>query len=382
MRANEGDLLRKLVHRILQIQLPWRLRLLLQRNSKLRSTVLTPLKNWPPSARLIARVKRYQVAQSVQHRMVSLGWSRCPECPRALLDAAGAKVGDRLYVIRGYQDVGTVNNKIFVFDLGRERWGDTIDPPARLAHSHAAACSDGVRFIYGVSGQLGPQCHPAITDGFAFDTLKGIWRELPALPAPRYAGTMQILGNRLHFVGGAMADRYTPASNHWSLAVEDGQAIENYWREEAPNPRPAMHRGSAAIGQSMYVFGGQQGDFVAIDRDPNYTCTGKTRETYFADTYRFSPGDNHWTRLRDMPVPASHIDFSVVVSGESVHVIGGQIYKHPEHFRLRLTDLIQTYSVIADHWSIGGYLPYRLKIPVCCIHHGHLYCLTGQRDER
>jgi len=298
-----------------------------------------------------------------------------------LYDAAGAKVGDRLYVIRGYQDPSTVNNKIFVFDLGRERWVDMIDPPARLGHSHVAVCSDGAQFIYAVSGQLGPQCRPAITDSFAFDTLKGIWRELPALAAPRYAGTMQILGNRLHFVGGALPDRYTPASDHWSLAVKDGQAIENRWRDEVSIPRPAMHRGSAAIGQSMYVFGGQQGDFVAIDGDPNYTCTGKTRETYLADTYRFNSRDRRWTRLRDMLVPASHTDFSVVVSGDLVHVIGGQIYKNPEHFRLRLTDLIQTYDVIADRWSVGGYLPYRLKLPICGIHHGRLYCITGQRDE-
>ena len=102
------------------------------------------------------------------------------------------------------RSLATVNSKIFVFDLGREQWVGEIDPPARLAHSHMAVCSDDVRFIYGVSGQLGPQCHPAITDSFAFDTIKGIWRELPALPAPRYGGTMQLLGNRLHFVGGAL----------------------------------------------------------------------------------------------------------------------------------------------------------------------------------
>ena len=93
-----------------------------------------------------------------------------------------------------------------------------------------------------------------------------------------------------------------------------------------------MHRGSAAIGKSLYVFGGQQGDFVAIDGDPNYTCSGKTREIYFADTYRFDSEDERWTRLRGMPVPASHSDFSVVVTGDSVQVIGGQIYKHPDQF--------------------------------------------------
>jgi hypothetical protein len=41
------------------------------------------------------------------------------------------------------------------------------------------------------------------SDSFAFDTLKAIWRQLPALPAVRYAGTMQLVGNRLHFVRGS-----------------------------------------------------------------------------------------------------------------------------------------------------------------------------------
>ena len=58
-----------------------------------------------------------------------------------------------------------------------------------------------------------------------------------------------------------------------------------------------------------------------------------------------------------MPVPASHTDFSVVVSGNSVHVIGGQIYKHPEHFRLRLTDLIQTYMSLPTNGRSADIFP-------------------------
>ena len=358
---------------------PRRLRALL-RKSRALSSLLAMLQDFPPTARLIAHVRGGPI-QSLRQRAKVLGWSLCQSCPHSLYDASGAKVGDRLYIIRGYRRLGIVNNKILVFDLNNERWVETIDCPVGLAHSHHAVCSDGVRFIYVVSGQLGPQCHPAIADGFAFDTLRKTWRALPALPAPRYAGTMQLLGNRLHFVGGALPDRYTPASNHWSLAVEEGQAIEDRWRDEPPIPRPAMHRGSAAIGGSLYIFGGQQGDFIAIPGDANYTCTGETRETYLADTYRFRLGDLQWARLRDMLVPASHTDFSVVSVGETVHVVGGQIYKHPENFRLRLTDLVQTYDVEADRWSISGCLPYRLKLPVCVSHHDALYCTTGQRDQ-
>lgn len=348
---------------------------------KIRSGLLTRFERWPPTARLVRLARASRVKQGGHDRANILGWSRCPKCPRALHDAGGTKIGGRLFVFCGYQDIASVNNKIFVFDLGRGRWVDTVEAPSGFPHSHMAICSDGVRFFYVVSGQRGAQCSTAIADGFAFDSLKRIWRELPALPAPRYAGTMQLLGERLHFVGGALPDRYTPASDHWSLAVKGGQAIDTCWREEAPIPRPAMHRGSVAIEDSLYVFGGQAGDFIAIKGDPNYTCTGNTQETYFPDTYRYDSGDKKWTRLCDMLVPASHTDFSVVAFDGLVHVIGGQVYKHTKNFRLRLTDLIQTYDVIADRWSIGGFLPYRLKVPVCAIHRERLYCTTGQKDR-
>jgi len=343
--------------------------------------VRTWIKEFPPSAFLIARGQRHQALKDLRHRDALLGWSLSPDCPRPLYDAAGATIGERFYVIRGYRRADAVNAKIFVFDLRRKQWLKTIEPPDRLPHSHMAVCSDGARFLYCASGQLGAQCRPAIADAFIFDTLRGTWQSLPPLPAPRYAGTMQLLDNRLHFVGGAKPDRYTPASDHWSLAIEDGRPIENNWRDESPVPRAAMHRGSAVIGGALYLFGGQQGDFVAITDDPNYTCTGKTKEAYLADTYRYCPCEKRWTRLRDMLVPASHTDFSVVTSGALVHVVGGQIHKHPEHFELRLTDHIQTYDVAADRWSVSGYLPYRLKLPICGIHHDTLYCSTGQRDQ-
>ena len=290
-------------------------------------------------------------------------------------------MGGRLYVIRGYVGLCTVSDKIFVFDMRTERWTEASPPPARLAHSHAAICSDGSRFIYVASGQLGPQCSPAIADSFSFDSVREQWRELPPLPEPRYAGTMQLLGDRLHFVGGARSDRYTAATDHWSLAVKEGQAQEPTWRVEPPVPLATMHLGSTVIGDALYTFGGQQGDFTAIPGDPDYTCTGMTQESYFPDVYRYSPSDRKWTRLADMPIPVSHIDFSVIHADGKIHVIGGQVYKHPETFRLRLTDAIQSYDVATNRWSISGVYPCRNKIPVCGTYKGALFCTTGQRDH-
>lgn len=82
-----------------------------------------------------------------------------------------------------------------------------------------------------------------------------------------------------------------------------------------------------------------------------------------------------------MLIPASHNDFSTVWDGEEVHLLGGQVFKHPKTFRLRLTNAIQSYNPAEDRWRISGRLPYRLKIPVSAIHAGILTITTGQRDR-
>jgi glycosyltransferase involved in cell wall biosynthesis len=359
-----------------------RLRILIRKSSKL-SALLIWLEDFQATGRLIALANGSPITnvRREHRRAATMAWSTASNCPRALYDAAGAKVGNALYIVKGYRRLGVINNKIFVFDLLRGRWMKAIDAPARLAHSHQAVCSDGARFIYVASGQLGPQCHPAIADCFSFDTKLRTWRKLPDLPEPRYAGTMQLLSGRLHFVGGALLDRYKPACDHWSLGVIGADPVEDSWRKEPPIPLAAMHRGSAVVGDTIYVFGGQQGDFVAIPGDPNFTCRGDTPENYLGDTYRYTPTTGEWKRVSEMLVPVSHTDFSVVPIGKTVHVIGGQIYKNYQHFRLRLTDLIQTYDVDSDSWSISGYLPYRLKSPICASHNGTITCSTGQRDQ-
>jgi N-acetylneuraminic acid mutarotase len=366
----------RILLKVFETELP----LKLLKNRQTRNAVITRLSKWPPTSRLVDHAWRHRIIHRLRYRGLVPAWSAAEESPLALYDAQGAKVGDKLYLFGGYRSLDKVSDKILVFDFAQQRWA-TAERPSRLAHSHMAVCSDGCRFIYAVSGQHGAQCRPAISDGFSFDAQEQAWRDLPQLPASRYAGTMQLLGNRLHFVGGALPDRYTASNDHWSLAVKEGRALESYWREEPPIPLAAMHRGSAVIGNRLYTFGGQQGDYVAIAGDPCYTCTHETQENYFADTYRYDPEEKSWSRLRDMLMPASHTDFSVVVCGNVVHVIGGQVYKHPEHFGLRLTDLIQSYDVNSDRWFVAGHLPYRLKLPVCTTHQDHLYCITGQRDE-
>ncbi|KQW74098.1 hypothetical protein ASC89_27240 [Devosia sp. Root413D1] len=190
---------------------------------------------------------------------------------------------------------------------------------------------------------------------------------------------MQYWRGRLHLVGGADEDRWTARADHWSLAVSGGRTDEAGWRAEQPIPVAGMHGSSAVLGDSLYVFGGQQGDFQAIPGDPDCTCTGRTPETYLSSAFRLSDPSGPWTRVADLPIAVSHADFSTIVVDGRILLIGGQVYKDPEQFYLRLTDAIQAYDPLADRWSMFGYLPHKLKIPVVGRLGDRLFVVAGQR---
>lgn len=306
-------------------------------------------------------------------------WERIESCPKRLLDPGGAQIGNRMYVICGFSDQATISNQIHVLDMDKRKWIDPIKIPHDLPHSHSAVANDGKRFIYIAGGQHGPNCRPAVSSVYCLDVSDNTWHSLPPLPSPRYAGTMQIWKGKLHYVGGADVDRWTPRAEHWSLRISGSEAVDEAWVEERPIPIPGMHRSSAVVNDRLYVIGGQQGDFKAIDNDPNYTCTGRTKETYLGAVFRLDDPDREWQRMADLPIAVSHCDFSCLVIKEKILLYGGQIYKHPEKFYLRLTDAIQVYDTETDTWAISGYLPYHLKMPVLGYHKDQVFITVGQR---
>ncbi len=80
------------------------------------------------------------------------------------------------------------------------------------------------------------------------------------------------------------------------------------------------------------MFGGQQGDFQAIPGDPDCTCTARTPETYLSCAFRLSDPAGPWTQVADVPIAVSHADFSTIVVDGRILLIGGQVYKDPDHF--------------------------------------------------
>lgn len=312
----------------------------------------------------------------------ALAWQPIAPAPARRYDASGAQLGDRLFLVGGYTDLEHVLPFVDVLDLTSSRWITRFAMPSAMAHHHHGLTGDGARFLYGVSGQFGPQCSPAVPTGFALDASTTQWAELPPLPEARYAPAAQLWRGRLHVMGGALPDRVTPAVEHWSLAVDGLRALEPSWRREAPIPSGGGHRSSAVVDDRLYLLGGQEGDFKAISGDPRFACTHETVETVYPDSYMLAePGAAQWQRLPDQPVPAAHTESSTIVVGRTILVIGGYTRKDPRTYRMELTDVVQQFDTATRTWTIVGCLPYRIKTTVVAYRDRWLYAVSGQRDQ-
>jgi hypothetical protein len=317
----------------------------------------------------------------LRRRPPELMWQALAPGPAERLDAAGAKVGREILVFGGFLRTGEVLPFVDIFDLQRRTWTARIKAPVEVPQTHIGMDSDE-RYVYLVSGQVGRFCRPAVPDCFVFDTVRRSFDRLPPLPRARYAPAVQLWRGRLHAVGGSQEDRNAPSTDHWSLAVKGGKALENSWRAEPPIPRGGPHRAAAVIRDNLYVFGGQEGDYIAIPGDPEFRCTGDlTCETMYADTYCLEAGASSWKKMADMPVPASHTEYTIVAHGDCIALLGGQMAKDPKTKIITLTDAVQVYNAATDTWTVAGRLPYCVKSPVAAYDNGVLYMTTGQRGR-
>lgn len=303
-------------------------------------------------------------------------WIEKKPCPEALYDSGSIYLKNKLYVFGGYNSLNKVNDKVFVYECEDDTWKVIKYLPNGFPQSHCSICTDHRRYIYLAGGQIGAQCAPAVTSVIGYDTISNNWFTLPELPEKRYAGTMQLIDGSLYFVGGAKENRHTPASNLWVLDIEK----DKNWTELPSCPLPAMHRGSLSINGNLYVFGGQQGDFQPLGKSKGNLCTSATQEEYKAEVYKYSTKTKKWESLPAMPIPVSHNDFSVLNDGHFIYVLGGQLYKHPYRYWIRLGNHIQRFDLKKSSWDIAGGLPFRVKFVNSCIHQNKIIFTSGQRD--
>ena len=138
--------------------------------------------------------------------------------------------------------------------------------------------------LYLLGGGNGPQPQRKV-----FKLTEEGWSVTGETPAPRFYPSVVSVGPTIYVVAGgaSMSDLDQCTDEVWALDVSTGG-----WKTMAPIPGPPrVIQAAAALGRSVYVFGGST-------KEPG------RRLRNLDDAYRFDTGSGRWTRLGPTPVAA------------------------------------------------------------------------------
>ena len=211
---------------------------------------------------------------------------------------AAAVVGDRIYLIGGFDTVSTVPvATVHVYDTTPGRWSEAAPLPAPRGGHAAVAMADGIHVIGGGNDRT------TLADHDVYDPRSDRWRALPPLPRAEGSPAVAALNGKLYAVGG----RSGPADYG---AVDVYDAARNAWSPGPPiDPRGTA--GAVVYCGALHVFGGES----------------QARRASLADALRL--GTQGWQALAPMPTGRNFA--RAVVLHDAVYVVGGSPTPEPSH---------------------------------------------------
>jgi len=117
-------------------------------------------------------------------------WYRGADIPQTHLEGASAVVGDKLYVLGGFESyVGNlfVGTTVSVYDPAANIWETAITPrnPMPFGASHMQAAVQDDRYIWMAGGFYGDNPGVASTKVWRYDTVTDVWSPQVDLPDAR-----------------------------------------------------------------------------------------------------------------------------------------------------------------------------------------------------
>lgn len=220
----------------------------------------------------------------------SPGWDRHADLPDRNSETASAVVGDRLFVVGGFENLYGTSRDVFVFDATGGTWSEGPDLPDPRHHAAAVGFFGSVYVSGGGGGVL--DWDPR-DDLWVLSPDREAWQPLEPMPEGRVGHAMVALGESLYVVGGEGETHdllvYTPGEG-WERGPEVPGGLRDHVRAVAADDR-------------IYVLGGRDGDLT--DR---------------VDV--FDPTEPSWHEAPPLPEPMSAMAVGVI--GDQVHVVGGE----------------------------------------------------------
>lgn len=230
-------------------------------------------------------------------------WESRAPLPASVLDAGGAAVGGKLYVVAGKTSSGP-QRTLYVYDPATNSWSPGPSLPAAYAAVENPAVTElnGKLYVFGGSTDA---FSGAVASAAVFDPATSSWTMLPSMATARGGATAEAVGGKIYVAGGMDSAGASLAS----LAVFD--PATNAWSAAAPMQTRRDNLGSAVLDGKLYVFGGR-----------TRNADGATPNGTLSSVEMYDPAADTW--IPRAPMPTGRRTFTVGTLDGRAQVMGGE----------------------------------------------------------
>jgi len=220
-------------------------------------------------------------------------WDSLAPMPTARTEIAVAAIGEKIYVIGGFDRSSSATDIVEVYNTITNTWHSASSLPVKLHHIGAASFSNEVYVVGGYLEGWTP------TDSlFIYNPEKDSWRNAESMPTKRGALTVQFVDGVLYAVGGA--DQIALTTNEMYDLQTDT------WQRKDSMPTGREHLASSVVNGKIYVIGG---------RVMTLSSNLGTNEAY-------DPKTDAWQTLESMPTARGGLAAEAI--NGTIFVFGGE----------------------------------------------------------
>ena len=236
-------------------------------------------------------------------------WRQVSPRPVAAEEGMAAVLDGRLYTFGGFDDEQyRVDRSVWSYSPADDSWRQHRPLPTLLTHA-GVAVSAGGGSVYMVGGYVGH--HPGLdtTDVWRYDARADRYDRMPDLPVSAGAGGAALVGDTLYAVGGRQRTLSREGVRLWALDLNDPAAG---WQKRADLPKGINHFATAAVGDQIYVLGGQ------VEEEGH--------ETPQDAVYRYDTRADRWHAAGKLPRPMDHQMAQTIVKDGLISLVGGEYF--------------------------------------------------------
>ncbi|MFD2671955.1 Kelch repeat-containing protein [Marinicrinis sediminis] len=245
-------------------------------------------------------------------------WTTFTELPKKTTNFAYASVGDKVYVIGGY-DGTNVLNSVYEFDVNLKTWTQKADAPTSRWQADTAVYN-GEIYVFGGTSNVSPQVPLNTVE--KYNPVTNTWTTLTPMTVARYLASAVMLNNKIYVIGGGNGQTYQDV-----VEIYDPQ--NDTWSTASNMLTPRENMDSVVLSGKIYVMG------------------GKALSSYVNTMEMYDPATNTWTTKSSLSTSRSNM--SAVIYNQQILVLGG-------YNGSNLTS-IESYNPASNSWTNFGNLP-------------------------